>query len=116
SITPLQRARSDELTTVDDEGLPGDPAGALAGEEGDGLADVLGFADPAERCRARDGRLVVLPERFGEAGADDAGGDGVHPYLRAEFEGEVLGEVDEGGLGDVVDPDVLGDRKSPDGR
>jgi hypothetical protein len=50
-----------------------------------------------------------LPQRLGQAGADDAWGDGVDPHPRRELESELFGQVDQPGLGRVVDAEVGSD-------
>ena len=56
---PLRRGLDEEFAAVDVEGLAGDGRGAVGCEEGDGLGDVLGGGDLAERHVARRSRALT---------------------------------------------------------
>src|SRR4051794_23539326 len=64
---------TDDGATVDDHGLAGHPARRVAGQEHDGVRDVLGLADPAERHELVELLLVLLPQCPGQMRPDDAG-------------------------------------------
>src|ERR1039457_3102551 len=74
---------------VGEDDLAVDPAGG-AGEEGDGLGDVLGLAEALEGGglgQVRDGRVVLSVEE--QCGGGGAGGDGVDgDVLAAQFAGQ----------------------------
>src|SRR5690606_29178856 len=88
--------------------LAGDPGGVVGGEVGDRGGDVGRVAEPAERVALGDLLFVVGVERGGEGGLDDGGGHRVDPDGRGELIGELLGEVDQGGLARAVDTDARG--------
>ena len=46
---------------------------------------------------------MLLPEDLGEARTHDSRGHRVHADAGAELDGQLLGQVDQGGLRDVVD-------------
>ena len=52
--------------------LAGDERGLVAGEERDGVGDLLGRAEPAERRRGRDLGLERLGQVLRELGQDEA--------------------------------------------
>src|SRR5438045_72047 len=75
----------------------GHPAGGGGQQEGDGVGQVAGGADPAERVEAVEAvqglvELVLGDEPFVQRGGHDGGGDRVDPDLvRGQLEGEVAG-------------------------
>ena len=67
--------------------------------------DVLGLAEAAQREPAGDGLLARLPQGPGELGLDQTGSQGVDPHRGAQLAGQLAGQMDHGGLGDVVPAD-----------
>src|SRR5690606_6001405 len=92
-----------EDAAVDDERVAGHPRGQVAGQEQRGVGDVGGLAEATERHRLGDGLLRRLPQRPGHVGLHEARRDGVDPHVGGELGGERLRQVDERGLGGVVD-------------
>src|SRR5690606_25857889 len=104
----LLHAGAEGAAAVQGVGLAGDPGGVVGGEVGDRGGDVGRVAEPAERVALGDLLFVVGVERGGEGGLDDGGGHRVDPDGRGELIGELLGEVDQGGLARAVDTDARG--------
>ena len=81
-----------------------------AGEARKTAAPAISCGSPIRRIGVVRGdrlqRVGILPQRAGEIGPDQAGRDAVHAHpVRAELGGEVAGELEVGGLGDVVGAD-----------
>src|SRR6185369_10535951 len=91
---------------VEDKGLAGDPARLVGEQERDRGADILGHAEPTDRVAPGDLLLAPLVEGLGELGLHHRRGDRVHPDLRSELDGELLGQVDQRGLAQPVHADV----------
>ena len=67
-----QPTRSELGTAVDADGVAGDPAGGVGGEEGDDGGDFFGSAE-ALKSGAGDERVLLLLRRVGgEFGFDEA--------------------------------------------
>jgi TnpA family transposase len=99
--------RSEEGAAGDLGALGGDPAQALGGQRSDGVADLLRFADAAERGLSGQNlaHSGVVPHRSTvEIGGGRPRGDGVDPdSARAEFCGEGAAQSFDGGLRGGVD-------------
>ena len=67
--------------------------------------DVVGLAEPTQGQAGGDGVAGRLPERPGEVGLHQTRGDRVDPHAGAELQRQDAGEVDDRGLGGVVDAD-----------
>src|SRR5579871_6559846 len=93
---------------VDHDGLPGHEGRGIRGEISHRARDLVGLADPPQR---RGGAavfqaLLVLPQRAGEIGLDQARRDAVDAdALRAPFAGEAAAQREIGSLGDAVGAD-----------
>ena len=80
--------------------LPGKHAGLFAGEEEDGLGDVLGLDEPVHGDDGEDGlfEFLVYPSGLGGPRCHAVHGDAVGGH----FEGDATGECLEGGLAGSV--------------
>src|SRR5215218_8173876 len=98
---PMTTARAMVLldngaSPVDDDGLAGDVAGGIRGEEDRHPFQFAGIADARDRVAALDVRLDVLDHGVREARVEEAGGDGVHAdALRPPRRRELAGEADQ---------------------
>src|SRR5204862_7974766 len=96
----------DAAVDVPDGG--GDPAGGRGEQEGDGVGQVAGGADPAQRVEAVEAvqglvELVLGDEPLVQRGGHDGGGDRVDPDLvRGQLDGQVAGQRVQPGLGHRV--------------
>src|SRR6266404_1136107 len=97
-------AARDRHAAIGDDDLAGDKAGGRRGEEKGDAGDVLGLADAAERRRLQAALELrrILPERPGEVGLDQPGGDAVDAdIVLAPLDREVAGELEIRRLGDA---------------
>src|SRR5918992_680315 len=103
---PIAESSVEKPAPVHQEGLAGDEAAGLAGEEHDGVGDVLRAPAALERLGLQD-----LPFHLGEvaprealrSGGEGTGGDRIYAdVLGAYFTREGAGETDHGSLGGHV--------------
>ncbi len=89
----------------DDQQLTRDERRVRRGEESRGRGDVVRRPPAVERGLVEDPLLDLLVDVLEHVGPDPARADGVHRHVRAEREGEGLGQPVQAGLRD----DVLGE-------
>src|SRR5687768_17140043 len=86
-------------SSVDHDGVAGDVARRVRGEEERDALQLTGIADAPDRIAALDLRLDVLDHRIGEPRVKEARRDGVHAdAARAPGRGQLTGQADQRGL------------------
>src|SRR2546428_4118714 len=97
-----------QIAAVDCEGVAGDVAGIVGGEEESGPGHLVGLAEASHRDALPPSPPRVLGKTPREPGVDLGGGDRVHrDVMLGELHGHGPGHLDHAGLGDVVADEVL---------
>src|SRR5512139_242542 len=113
--TSISDAAGEREPAVDHDDLAGQPGGVLGEQEGHDAADVLGHTEPLQRVRRGDLLLLALVESGGELGLHHGRGHRVDPDVRAELDGELLGDVVQHRLAGAVEADAGSRLEAPDG-
>src|SRR5512139_2191452 len=119
SASPAPASMSDAAgereAAVDHDDLTGQPRRVVGEQEGHDAADVLGHPEPLQRVRRRDLLLLALVESGGELGLHHGRSHRVDPDVRAELDGELLGDVVQHRLAGAVEADAGSRLEAPDG-
>jgi hypothetical protein len=107
--TAMRRSLDLGHAAVDEEFDPGDEAGVVGGQEGDGFGDFVGGAHAAHGNAADESRFELgaitngLPQAINGRGFDGTGADDVDAdFTVLEINGPTAGERAEGGFGGAV--------------
>ena len=99
---------------VDHEDMPRDPGGGLGRQEQRRLGDVVGLTQSLQREPGGDSALRAVPTGRGRSRYfTRPGASGVDPDPGTELAGQLPGEVDQRGFGDVVPADPGSTDKPP---